>query len=378
MHNQSFKKVFVTNANTIGADGIKPTALADGILGFVDAGTNLVEATPTVAANPRIYIQQGETKLPINGAGVVPYGNVIPNKTMEIVRGRVTHWSGKKAVAGRTEKWTIEDKGGKCGDTRHLYIHLSGALVEQYVGKAGYTLHLQAEGPCCDTCDSDSCETILSDYWLEQWKKQLSEMQIPGGIPVSKVLNVTLTPFTPEVPADEEEPAVPAVPGYLTLEAALTNISTGECYWDLYPFYAEPVFMKISTYDPDVHNYTCSDANIEITRTQTALVATGSGYIVRQAEEASKRRDYQYLYDDMGSRFAHGPKLQALLTSTYDVLTLGFYHEYKSGGAIDNSQVYRNDYMVDFYFETGEATAFLAQMNTWVTGSNPELSAVSL
>lgn len=378
--NQSFKKVFVTNLNTIGTDGVKPVTLADEVIAIVDAATNLVESTPTVTNNPRIYIQQGETSNGLENVGVVSYGNALPNKTMEIVRGKVFHWSGKKAVTGQNEKWVITDNGGKCDDTRHLYIHMSGALIEQFAGLRGHMVHLEAQGPCCDTCDSDACETVVSCSWLEQFQKQINESQLPGGIKLSDVLQVNIIPIgsdTGEV--DEEENPILTTTCSMEIVPALTNVETNECYWDTFPFFAEPIFLKISTYDPDFHNYSCEDdQNFTITQTQTALVPTGIGDYVKRQEVRSKMRDHKYRADDPAVRFAEGVKYFADVTKTYDVVTLGFYHEYKSGGPISNSNVYRNDYMVDIYFETGEATAFLAAMNPWVTASNPELSAVSL
>lgn len=366
--NQSFRKVFVATNPTLITAGSTNT-LALGRIGLYNADTYAAVAAPVVSTTPRLIIAQGtpdQSTLP-KGAGI----RNETDKTKVIVGRKITGWRGKKANAGQVGIITVGYDGtdttktltGKCDETKYLYIRLTGKPIEDLY--PGGTIKMYAvTGPCCDTC-GDNCADIASPYFRDAFYDLITQDLIIAGIPFTNYVQVTKTDGTNEDDVD--------VYG-LQFTSAFVERTSNACYFDLFPYNADPIHIEISSYDPDWHDSPCTD-DYPVTVIQEVTYPNGSGEFVMRLEAESKMWDYRYYSRDLATRQAEGTVLITDPTLDYDEFTLEYSVDYKVLGWSD---VYTDTYQVHVFFPTTTGDPFETAINGYVASAGVGLPAVNL
>ena len=167
---QSLSQVFVTNSSALLAQGQTVDSLAVGQIGILDAKTNLAVTAPTYANNKALKLVWGTNNLDLGIFGGVPN----ENEYSKLIKGKLVQaFRGKAAVHSHTPLWTVGWSGdvsdtdtisGKAGEAKHLYIHLSGTIIERLYSKQGLTKLFLSTPPCTDDCslgcDVQDCSAI--------------------------------------------------------------------------------------------------------------------------------------------------------------------------------------------------------------------------
>lgn len=352
--NQDFKKVFVTTSNTLLASGTT-TALAQCQLGIFDADTYQATTAPLWGTSKAILIAQGTPDL-----SYMPKGAGIRNETDKskvIIGKKILGWHKKAAATGQSDIVTVGYDGtntsktvsGSCDEIKHLYIRLTGKPIEQLIPN-GYIVHVEAQGPCCATC-GDSCAHVDARIFTNGWVDQLSQLTILGGIPISKFISWT-----------QLYDAGTGAAG-IRFTNAWVEYTTDTCYFDRFPYNADPVHIQVSTWNPDWHGARCEDY-APITVLQTVAYPFGDGQAVIRYEAVAHgwdERDYNKF--DTFLRQAEGQYLCTDPTQQYDKYTLTYEVEYHVLGWSD---VYRDRYDLEVFVQAGQA-AFKTAINGYVT-----------
>lgn len=366
--NQSFKKVFVATNPTLITTGSTNT-LALGRIGIYNANTNVAVAAPSWPTVPGIFIAQGtpdQSNLP-KGAGI----RNETDKSKVILGKKIVGWRGKKGRTGQNEIVTVGYDGtdetktmtGRCDETKHLYLKLTGKPIENlYPG--GVIKHYAVTGPCCDSC-GDNCAEIEDGFFRDAFYDLILQDLIIAGIPFTDYLTVTKTDGTDTEGVD--------VYG-LSFTSAFVNRVTNACYYDIFPYEADPIHIQISSFDPDWHEGLCEN-EYPVTRIQEATYPAGNGEYVIRMEEQSKMMDMRYYSRDLAVRLAEGTVLNTDPALTYDQFSLDFEVEYKVLGWSD---VYRDRYTLIVYFPIGTGDPFETAINTYVTSAAVGLPPVNL
>lgn len=360
--NQSFKKVFVApEDNAIPTTATDTTAdLTDGQIGIFDATTYAAVATPTAANNKGIIIAQGTPD-----QGGLPGGAGIRNESDKLAKiiqsGKITKWEAKLANAGQSRIIVIGNLGdgtntdtisGKCDEIKNIYLDLSGAPIKNLVPGTSLIRHYAVEGPCCDSC-GDNCAEVADGYFRDEFYNLMTQDTLPGGQKLTDYVKITKIDQT-----------IAGTDYYgLQFESAFVDHETSECYFDIFPYNAEPVIINASTYDPDWHDGPCTN-EYAVTVTQELVLPNGDGEYVIRLEEKSKMWDYRYYPRDPALRLATGTKLYTDPTATYDEYILRFNFDYKVGGWSDT---YVDSYEVHVFFQSGHGKDFVTAINGYTT-----------
>ncbi len=364
--NSNFKKVFVTNNNTL-LDGTSTNTLADGQIGIFNADTYVADSTPTWTEEKAIMIAQGTPDLSYfpKGAGIANE----TDKSKAIVGKKITGWRKKAYSAGQANIVTIGWDGvngnkdtknmlpGKCDEIKHLYIRLTGKPVEDLF-PGGYLLHVQAQGPCCDTC-GDNCANVDPTLFRDQFYDRMLETVVLGGIKLFGTGSdgshyVTLTKLTTTNTAGD-----PCVG--IEFTSAFVDRTSDTCYFDIFPWNAEPVYIEVSEYDPNWHGDRCA-SNYPVTVIQNATYPFGKGEWLMRYEAEARGWDFMEYSYDLAERRAKGQVLNTVPTNNYDKYTLSFEFTYKVMGW---SNQYTDRYDVEVFVATGQ-TAFKTAINAYI------------
>lgn len=370
--NQRFHKIFVaTNATPLTTANKTTTDLTSGQYGLFDGTTYAsMGATPTYSTNKSFIIAQGTPD--VSG---IPKGGGIRNetdKTDHAIRGAaIVGWRGKKYQAGQQEIVTIGYDGtdttksmtGQCDEIKNLYIKLTGKPIENLF-PGGTIRQYAVQGPCCDTC-GDSCANIDPNIWVDGFISQINQDTFLGGIPITKFISITKLTGT-DVSSN-------TVVG-LRITGAFVEPISDLCYFDIFPYNADPVHIQVSEYNPDYHGSRC-ETTFPVTRIQEATYTFGSGQEVMRLEALSKMWDGRYYSDDLAIRKAEGQYLFTDPTLNYDQYVLDFDVDYMVLGW---SNSYRDRYSVEFYFPTTTGTPFQAQINAYIVTIPNPLPTVTL
>jgi hypothetical protein len=354
--NSTFKKVFVVTNNTLLASG-STFDLAPGQLGIFNADTYAADATPTWGEEKGIIIAQGTPDMSDMPKGAGQRNET--DKTKVILGKKITGWRKKTYAAGQTNVVTIGYDGTdttknmevKCDEVKHLYIRLTGKPIEDFM-PGGYLLHVQAQGPCCDTC-GDNCADVDPTALRNEFYDRIMEHTILGGTKLSKFVTVTKTDGTNA----DGDPVVG-----LKFESGFVERASSKVYFDLFPYNAEPVFIELSEYNPDWHGERCA-TTYPVTVLQNAAYPMGAGGWLMRYEAYAKGWDMRYYHDDMALRQAYGDYLNTDPSQNYDKYTLSFDFQYKVLGWSD---VYTDRYDVEVFVQAGN-TVFATQINNYVT-----------
>lgn len=351
--NQNFRKVFVTTNTTILGAASATSDLAVGQLGLFDCDTHVaLGATFTYPTVKGFYIAQGTPDL-----SYMPKGAGIRNETdkSKCIQGKnlIGYW-GKAAAAGASDIVAIGYDGvdadktmtGSCDQVKHLYVKLTGKPIENLF-PGGTIRHYEVQGPCCDNC-GDACAEVDANIWADGFIDMLAQDTFLGGIPISKFIKWTKLTSGDSVG--------------IKFESAWVDRTTDACYFNIFPYNADPIYIELSEYNPDWHGSRC-EATYPVTKLQDAAYPFGDGQYIIRLEEFAKMWDFRYYSDLLPERLAEGTVLNTNPALTYDMWTLIF--NTADWNVLDDSQVYRDRYQVDVFMPTG-TTAFQSRLNSYV------------
>lgn len=167
MSNQSFKMVFVSNNPSLLAQGSTVDKLAVGQLGIIDSKTSLGVTSPTYATTKALEFVLGTPDL-----GDQPLLAGVPNSHIfsKIVKGKaITGFRGKKAKKGKNQIVAVGFSGDvtdtdslivKKGETKRLYVTLTGRPIDKLYTKQGltrsYVFESSLDAACEDTCATEN------------------------------------------------------------------------------------------------------------------------------------------------------------------------------------------------------------------------------
>lgn len=352
--NQNFRKVFVTTNTTILASGSATSDLAVGQLGIFNADTNVaLGSTFTYPTVKGFYVAQGTPDL-----SYMPKGAGIRNETdkSKVVMGKniVGYW-GKAAATGASDIVAVGYDGtdtsktmsGSCDQIKHLYVKITGKPIENLF-PGGTIRHYQVQGPCCDTC-GDSCASVTDSTWVDGLIDQINADTFLGGIPITKFIKVT---------------KLSSGSSYgIKFESAWVDRTTDSCYFNIFPYNADPIYIQLSEYNPDWHGSPC-DSTYPVTVLQNAAYPFGDGQYIIRLEEFSKMWDFRYYSESLPERLAEGTVLNTDPTLKYDMWTVIFNTERWS--ELGWSEGLTDRYQLDVFMPTG-TTAFQSRLNSYVT-----------
>lgn len=351
--NQNFRKVFVTTNTTILGAASATSDLAVGQLGLFNADTHVsLDATPTYTEAKGFYIAQGTPDL-----SYMPKGAGIRNETdkSKPIYGKnlIGYW-GKAAASGQSDIVAVGYDGvdtdktisGKCDEVKHLYIKLTGKPIENLF-PGGTIRHYEAQGPCCDNC-GDSCADVSGEIFTDEFLSQIAQDTFLGGIPITKFIKAT---------------KLSSGSSYgIKFESAWVDRTTDACYFNIFPYNADPIYIQVSEYNPDWHGDRCADT-YPVTQLQDAAYPFGDGQYIIRLEELHKMWDFRYYSEQLPERLAEGTVLNTDPTLQYDMWTLLF--NTPDWNVLGWSEHLQDRYQVDVFMPTG-TTAFQSRMNSYV------------
>lgn len=350
--NQDFKKVFVTTNNTLLFSGTT-TALAQCQLGIFDASTYLATTTPSWSTSKALLIAQGTPDL-----SYMPKGAGIKNETDKakvIIGKKILSWRRKDYSAGAQNIVTIGYDGtdtdktisGKCDEIKHLYLKLTGKPIETLI-PGGLIVHVEAQGPCCETC-GDSCADVSGEIFTDEFITRLGQYTMLGGIPLSKFVLI--------------EKIESGTSFGIKFTGAFVEHTSDLCYFDRFPYNADPIHIQVSEYNPDWHGTRC-ESTYPVTVIQEVAYPFGDGqYVMRYEAKAIGWDDRDYNKFDIFLRQAEAQYLCTDPTVNYDKYTLEYEISYHVLGWSD---VYTDRYELEVFVQTGQS-AFRTAMNSYIS-----------
>jgi hypothetical protein len=325
-----------------------------------NADTYVATNAPVWGTTKNLLIAQGTPNI------VAPKGAGLRNETdkAKVIKGvKIKSWRRKDYSAGATNIVAIGWDGDagevdnknmtvKCDEIKHLYIKLTGKPIENMF-PGGYLLHVQAEGPCCDTC-GDACEDMDPTALRDEFYDRIVEHTFLGGQNFTDYVTVTKL--------DSVNTAGDPVVG-LQFESAFVEPTSDTCYFNLFPYNAEPVFIELSEWNPDWHGAPekCT-STYPVTVIQEVEYPFGAGQWVMRYEAAAKGWDFMDYSEDMALRKARGEYLHTNPAVNYDKYTLTYEIEYNVLGWSD---VYTDRYDLEVFVQTGQTT-FRTAMNNYI------------
>lgn len=180
MSNQSFKMVFVSNNPSLLAQGSTVDKLAVGQIGIIDSKTSLGVTSPTYATSKALEFVLGTPDL-----GDQPLLSGVPNSHIfsKIVKGKnITGFRGKKAKKGKAQIVAVGFSGDvtdtdsllvKKGETKRLYVTLTGRPIDKLYTKQGLTRSYVFESTVATDCQ-DTCATENPIVVAESIAKQIN------------------------------------------------------------------------------------------------------------------------------------------------------------------------------------------------------------
>lgn len=350
--NQDFKKVFVTTNNTLLPSGTT-TALEQCQLGIFNADTYSATTTPDWSTAKTLIIAQGTPDL-----SYMPKGAGIPNQTdkSKVITGKtITGWRKKAYSAGQQQIVTIGYDGtdtdktisGKCDEIKHIYLKLTGRPIEKLI-PGGLIVHVQAQGPCCETC-GDSCADVSGELFADEFISQLGQYRMLGGIPLSKFVLI--------------EKIESGTSFGIKFTGAFVEHTTDTCYFDRFPYNADPIHIQVNEWDPNWHGDRCA-STYPVTVIQDPEYPFGDGqYVIRYEAEAIGWDNRYYNKFDIFLRQAEAQYLCTDPSENYDKYTLSYSVHYH---VLGYSQIYTDNYELEVFVKTGQ-TAFKTAINSYIS-----------
>lgn len=169
----------MTNSPALLAQGKTVGSLAVGQIGILDGKTYTSVNNPTYATNKALYFVWGTPNVTLGDFGGMPN----ENEYSKLVKGKlIKSFRAKKAKRGQTPVYTVGWSGdvsdtdtlsAKVGQSKSLFIKLSGTIIERLYDKQGVTKEFVTVPACTDDC-SDICADVLCPDLAYQLADQIN------------------------------------------------------------------------------------------------------------------------------------------------------------------------------------------------------------
>lgn len=179
--NQSYRQMFVSNSSVLLAQGKTVETLGVGQIGIIDEKTKTAVTAPTYATNKAVKFVWGTPDL----TGRLTLMTGVPNENIysKLVKGRkIVGWRGKAAKRGKNEV-VVAGFSGAAGDTetltmypgetRHLFVNLSGAPIDKFYSKQGLMRQYSVTAPYTADC-GDDCTAVNAVWVANELVKQIN------------------------------------------------------------------------------------------------------------------------------------------------------------------------------------------------------------
>lgn len=163
----------------------------------------------------------------------------------------------------------------------------------------------------------------------------------------------------------------------IKFESAYVARDRKECYFQDVSYEVEPLFLYVSTNNPDFRDYStlCNDDEaFPVTLIQTAKYRTGYGSLIADWVKLSNFYFNKPWYNDPAVRDAVGYELGVDLQGYYDQFTLTWKAPKIGAGDVSGFGLSQFDeYEFTVFFPAGEGAQFQTAINSWLTsvGSEP-------
>lgn len=167
-------------------------------------------------------------------------------------------------------------------------------------------------------------------------------------------------------------------------ESAYVQRDRAECYFSEVSYEVEPLFIKVSTVNPDTHDFTtlCDPLieQIPVTQIQNIKYAKGLGSsVLSERVKLSNFYSGRPWKTDPAERNAMGYELGIDLQGYYDEFILTYLVDIPDGLEFSGFGTSKQELHEDhFYFPAGEGAAFVSAINSFVVSSGTNLSAITV
>lgn len=269
--------------------------------------------------------------------------------------GGVTYsWSQTGTCTAATEVWTISISDPVCG----------GNLLTELQSIYGPTVAIAASG----ICSHQYSLLVQSNESCVSCGNQLYTFTAPQPFGT--------TWWTPPVIPAQAGEGSGCVCG-VKFTSAYVARDRKECYFDDVSYEVEPIFLYVSSNNPDFRDYSTLCADLEtfpVTLLQTAKYAQGFGSFVADQVKQSRFYFNDPWYHEPVVRDAFGYQLGVNLQGYYDQVILEFKGLREGATDVSGSGLSQFDYYEwSFYLPAGSSAPFIQALNAWLvsTGSQP-------
>lgn len=198
MNYQSYRQCFVSNTGTLLANGSTVDLIAPGMVGIIDASTNLAVTAPTYATTKAFKFVWGTPDINTGLWGGVPN----ENEYTKLIKGKnITGFRAKKASKPQTQKIVIGWSGdaadtasmtASCGDVKFLYLNLTGTAIDKLFSKQGLVRQYAVDTSCwCDNTDcAPNCQGVDPCRLATEFATQIQN-DVIAGIKLKNLIKAT-------------------------------------------------------------------------------------------------------------------------------------------------------------------------------------------
>jgi len=166
----------------------------------------------------------------------------------------------------------------------------------------------------------------------------------------------------------------------IRFESAYVARDRKECFFEEVSYEVEPLFIYVSTQNPDFRDYStlCNEDEVfPVTLIQTAQYRQGYGSFVADQVKLSRHYFNDPWFKDPAVRDAVGYELQVDLQGYYDQYTLTWKKPIEFGSNFSGFGLSQfEEYEWTFYFAQGEGTAFRNAINSWLASVGAETASI--
>lgn len=166
----------------------------------------------------------------------------------------------------------------------------------------------------------------------------------------------------------------------LKFESIYEQRKAQECFLKSVPYEYEPLFVNLSTRNPDPNNYAVlCETDVPVTIVQNVQYAMGWGQIVADELIRSNYQFNEFWYKNPAERDAMSYQLGINLQGYYDQYTLEFNirpDEYNGISGFGTSPVQHFEWT--FYYPQGQGTAFAQAINGYLASAGSSIDPVNI
>lgn len=331
------------------AGNISASTIASAYTGLIVSGSTVKLSFANGVSTFQVYVDG--TSLAAQAADIVAQIGTVQSVCVLDGDGTTTAWTEGDACTKAEKTYQISLKNDQCGSTflTQLQADYEGVgtvtLVETNSDTCTtlYQIVIESDNAICDTCDEEFYKfSKPADFNGAVW----TEVQGQTGYGQTCVCG-------------------------LKFESAYVQRDRKECFFEAVSYEVEPLFLYVSTNNPDFRDYStlCNDdETFPVTLVQQAKYAQGYGSFVADQVKLSNFYFNKPWYNDPAVRDAIGYELGVDLQGYYDEYILEWTTPIAgttnvSGFGFQHAETYE----YHFYFPAGGGVEFQNAINAWLS-----------